>query len=317
MQASSEDMMSAIADFHVKTRVLQLSSIHDPQFGLTSKYNVYSHDQVPIGLADSNGTTVHDKGDYHVYDAVGKDTDTKRFCTLNLFGAMQYREDGLNIPKPHLVFQGKFQPGKDWHDQEEVSQWDSRVVVSFQENAWVDGRTHRYGLKEVLGPINDILVKEDMQGVAFEDNLSSHVMQATLDFWENDPSLSNFIAPQFLPARMTDIVQVIDRHIGIIYKRAVYRAMRAEYMRRLREAVKNAGRKRKRDEEEVTVKALTPREKRIIITKAIADCHAKLTQATCDTYYRAFIATATWMPVSHMYDDPVLKAATVPVEESL
>ncbi len=308
MKASSDEMMSAIADFHIKTRVLQLSSIHDTNFGFTSPENVFSHDQVPLELSDSGGKSVHMKGDYHVYDSVGKGSDTKRFCTLNLFGAMQHREDGKNVPKPHLVFQGKSQPGCDWHDKEEVALWDSRVVVSFQENAWVDGETHRYGLKEVLGPINDHLVEEDMQGVTFEDNLSAHVMQATMDFWENNPSLSNFIAPQFLPPGMTDIVQVIDRHIGIIYKRAVYRAMRAELTKRLHEAIAMNGGK----VEGVTIKPLIPREKRIIITKAIGECHEKLTKHTSKTYYRAFIATATWMPVRHLYET----GSFIPDEES-
>lgn len=128
MPATSEEMMTSIADFHIRTRVLQLSRIRDPHFGFTSPFYVYSHDQVPLELANSRAKTVHDKGDYHVYDAVGKDNDAKRFCTLNLFGAMQYRADGLNVPKPHSVFQGKFQPGCDWHDKEEVALWDSRVL---------------------------------------------------------------------------------------------------------------------------------------------------------------------------------------------
>lgn len=183
----------------------------------------------------------------------------------------------------------------------------SRVVVSFQENAWVDGPTHRYGLKEVLGPINAHLVEEDMQGVAFEDNLSAHKMESTMQFWGSDPSVSNFIPTQFLPAKLTDIVQVIDRDIGIIYKRAVYHACRVEYMRRFREAEANAV-----DRKPPMTKPMTPREKRIITTKAIADCHAKLTKSTSNTYYRAFIATATWTPVSRMYDDPVLMATTAP-----
>ena len=82
--------------------------------------------------------------------AIGKDGDVKRFCTLNLFGAMWNREDGLNIPNPHLVFEAScFKNSSEWHDQEEVSLWDTRVVVSFQENAWVDAQTHMFGLKEV------------------------------------------------------------------------------------------------------------------------------------------------------------------------
>jgi len=43
---------------------------------------------------------------------------------------------------------------------------------------------------------------------------------------------------------------------------------------------------------------MTPSEKRIIITKAIGECHRQLTAS--GIYDRAFIATATWMPVWHL-----------------
>ena len=81
--------------------------------------------------------------------------DEKRFCSLNLTLPMELHEaiknvdtiHGLdniyNYPKAHIVFKAKkFQTADDWHDQEERQQWDPRVIVSFQENAWVDTVTH-------------------------------------------------------------------------------------------------------------------------------------------------------------------------------
>eukprot|EP00986_Skeletonema_menzelii_P014343 scaffold9453_cov75-Skeletonema_menzelii.AAC.1 len=62
------------------------------------------------------------------------------------------------------------------------------------------------------------------------------------------------------------------------------------------------------------VETLTPCEKRVIITKAIGDCHAKLTSPGCKTYWRAFIATGSWMPVYHMFEDAT--SNEVPVEET-
>ena len=135
----------------------------------------------------------------------------------------------------------------------------------------------------------------------FEDNLSSHKTEAVLKFWETE--LKNFLPPQFVPANLTDIIQVIDRHIGIIYKRAVYRAIRIELIGRLREARVASG-----GADGVTIKALTPREKRIIITKAIGDCHTRLTHHLCKTYERAFIATATWTPVYHLLEATIGEA---------
>jgi hypothetical protein len=53
-----------------------------------------------------------------------------------------------------------FQTADDWHDQEKASKWDKRVVVTFQDKAWVDSCTHFCGLWEVLGPVNDASVLE-------------------------------------------------------------------------------------------------------------------------------------------------------------
>jgi len=178
MIGTEEEKMASIKEYHLRTRCLQLSGNKDPVYGLTSPYYAISHDQVPLELADSNGSTMNTTGCPYVYDAIGKDSDVKRFCTLSLFEAMRNREDGLNIPMPHLVFEGAFRPGSEWHDQEEVSLWDDRVVVSFQPNAWVDAPTHMFGLKMVLGPINAHLGSIGMKGVTFEDNVSA---QKTLE----------------------------------------------------------------------------------------------------------------------------------------
>ena len=148
-------------------------------------------------------------------------------------------------------------------------------------------------LVQVLGPINSLLESEGMMGVTFEDNLSSHKTLEVLRFWKTH--LKNFVGPRFVPANLTDIIQVIDRHIGIIYKRAVYKAIRVELQKRLRQAREAAG-----GADGITIKALIPREKRIIITKAVSDCHERLTHHLCKTYERAFIATGTWMPVYHL-----------------
>lgn len=62
-----------------------------------------------------------------------------------------------NLPKPHVVFKAaKFQTADEWYYQEEASKWDSHVVASFQENAWVDAQTHMYGLQAVLGLVSDV-----------------------------------------------------------------------------------------------------------------------------------------------------------------
>ena len=56
-----------------------------------------------------------------------------------------------------------------------------------------------------------------------------------------------------------------------------------------------------RSSEGVTVPALTPRERRILITREIGNCHRRLMKTS--VWKRAFIATATWMPVWHLMKD--------------
>ena len=84
-------------------------------------------------------------------------------------------------------------------------------------------------------PVNDILEGTSLKGVIFEDNVSSHQTDAVFAYFRDQ--LPNFIDPFFLPARMTMIIQVIDRHIGIQYKRAVYIALRKVIMERLNAAL--------------------------------------------------------------------------------
>ena len=83
------NMIDAIRDFHLATRVLQLSERNDSEYGFTSLANVYSHDQVPIALCSSYIKTVDDKGTDEVYDATAKRRDLKRFCSLNLFAPLR------------------------------------------------------------------------------------------------------------------------------------------------------------------------------------------------------------------------------------
>ena len=47
---------------------------------------------------------------------------------------------------------------------------------------------------------------------------------------------------------------------------------------------------------------MSPKEKRILITKIIGHVHEEITSST--SYYRAFIATCTWMPVGHLVNHP-------------
>ena len=120
---------------------------------------MYSHDQVPIEMCSSLSKTVNNKGLAEVYDCIGYDKDVKRFYILIFCAQMLLRADKENLSPPHVIFHGTFKDGDDWHDSDEISKWDERVVVSFRKNPWVDAKTHKLGLQNMLGPTKKFLEK--------------------------------------------------------------------------------------------------------------------------------------------------------------
>ena len=86
----------------------------------------------------------------------------------------------------------------------------------------------------------------------------------------------------FYPPDLTQVLQPIDRHIGIQYKTAVYKIIRSVSMKKIREGKNPA------------TEGLSPAKKRILITRAVADTHERLAQS--NAFRRSFIATGTWLP---------------------
>ena len=55
---------------------------------------------------------------------------------------MKVEEDLSNLPKPGVIFIAtKFIIADDWNDPPAL--WDDGVLVSFQENSWVDSTTYQ------------------------------------------------------------------------------------------------------------------------------------------------------------------------------
>ena len=127
-----------------------------------------------------------------------------------------------------------------------------------------------------------------MIGVQFEDNLSSHKTPESKSAWIT--SLPQFRPPRYYPPRLTGVVQAIDRHLGIHYKRGVYKDVREECLRRMRAAGPG-----------VRPEPMTAAERRILITKSVANTHDRLWRTGMFT--RAFIATGTWLPINHLVLD--------------
>lgn len=233
-----------------------------------------------------------------IVDSVGKDCDLKRHSTAALHVPMMPIRDPddatryLNLHPVHCIFANKFCPGEDFTGagEEEGSlereAWDPRVTVSMQEKAWMDGKTNTYAIKMTKDMHDDLVKHGFTTGMLIEDNLGSHSTPIVIKAW--DEYLPNWVKKLY-PKGLTWGLQVVDRHIGIQYKRAVYIGLRKEMMKNIR-ALK-AGE---------LPPAFTARQKRILITKILADKHEEL--AATDTFFNAFIRTGTWLPLDGSMD---------------
>ena len=97
-------------------------------------------------------------------------------------------------------------------------------------------------------------------------------------------------------------LQPIDRHIGIIYKKAVYTAYRKEMTKRLRRYLTN---QRESNLIPSALRAMSAKDKRILIAMSISETHQHMCSSGSLKLKRAFIATGTWMPVAHLINNNI------------
>ena len=81
------------------------------------------------------------------------------------------------------------------------------------------------------------------------------------------------------PPDLTQALQPVDRHVGIQYKAAVYQAVRDKSMQLIQKC--DGG----------SPSRMKPMEKRILITKVVAETHERL--ALAGAFKRSFLATGT------------------------
>jgi hypothetical protein len=69
-KGSAPKTTNTIYDYHTKCRSHQVSATNDQEFGLTTPYYIYSHDKVPIELANKRQKTFERRGVGKVYNAM-------------------------------------------------------------------------------------------------------------------------------------------------------------------------------------------------------------------------------------------------------
>lgn len=159
-------------------------------------------DQVPLPFVVDQGTTYHTIGNEQVWVSQPSSGLDKRLATLQLC----IRAEGDQNIKPALVFRGK---GNVTFLEKE--NYDERVDVYFQQNAWMDTAVNMQWCNNTLFPG---VGKNDQERVIFADNVS---FQQTRDFHEvcrNEISATVYM----LPDNHTDKIQPIDAGCGRMMK---------------------------------------------------------------------------------------------------
>ena len=204
-QNSPKDKEAAIMNFHRQIREIQLGDGKgdgplEERFGLNAIANV---DQTPLPFSFTKGQTYETTNSSTVWVRGGQSGLDKRQCTIQLtiFADWEPRV------KPFIIFRGK---GKRISMKERL-QYDKKVMVHFQENAWCDEQAMEYWAKYCWKP----KVKEPMLLV-----LDLHKAQKT-DHIQELLTEGCDTTPAFIPAGLTNILQPLDVSYNAPFKERV------------------------------------------------------------------------------------------------
>ncbi len=203
-QKPPSEKEEAIQQFHCQIRKLQIPSDEsdgprEERFGL---HQIANMDQTPLPFSFTSGPTYDTTNTSTVWVRGGASGLDKRQCTVQL----TVFADGEPRVKPLLIFRGK---GTRISFREQL-QYDKRVVVKFQPNAWCDQAIMEYWVKHVWKP------KVDEESLLI---LDVHSAQKTDEIKELLRKCDT--TPVFVPAGCTGIVQPLDVSYNAPFKKKV------------------------------------------------------------------------------------------------
>lgn len=138
-QRQPSELENVIEEFHK-----QIRSFGGEKKGVLSQHelqDIVIMDQTPLPFTFNKGKGYDDKGTKTVWHCGAASGLEKRQCTVQL----TILADGKTYVKPLVIFSSK---GLRISDKEK-KQYDSRVVVHFQENAWCDEKIMMYWIKSI------------------------------------------------------------------------------------------------------------------------------------------------------------------------
>ena len=142
--------MSSIQHFHRSLRKAlktkrgrnPTAKIH-PKWGRWLPQNRYNVDQVPLPFINDQDKNIRGKGADQVWVSQPSSGHDKREAPLQLC----IRATGSQTVRPVIVFRGK-----EKLSPEELSKYDKRIEVYFQENGWMDRKVNNEWTERTLIP---------------------------------------------------------------------------------------------------------------------------------------------------------------------
>ena len=280
-QQTSIEKIVVIQEFHRELRKAvqskrRRSPSFDKKWGRWLPTNRWNVDQVPLPFINEQETTYADKGSRAVWVAQPSSGLDKRQATLQLM----IRAEGEQTVKPTVVFRGA---GK--VSSAEVEEYDKRVHVLFQKNAWMDEATNMKWVNEVLIPgISD----KKNENILFADNVSFQLLEG---FHQVCRKKANMIV-YMLPPNQTDKVQPIDQGEGYLMKKKI-----GECLDSWLENEKNL------EEWNSTISA---KKRRVLLTRWVGEAWQDLNQKYASTRRKLVLKTGCLMTADGTDDDEIM-----------
>ena len=140
-QQAPSDLEHKIREFHLHIRQLAKRGEAKGEIGQYELRDIANVDQTPLPFTFNKGKGYDDKGTSTVWHRGHASGLEKRQCTVQL----TVFADGKARVKPLLIFRGKGLRIA----AAETRQYDGRVVVRFQENAWCDEEMMKFWIRSM------------------------------------------------------------------------------------------------------------------------------------------------------------------------
>ena len=285
-QSHPETLRVNIQQFHryirrmaIKTKQ-DLAGKQDGAIGPSNLSDIANMDQTPLEFCfNTNGATYETKGEKTVWTRTTGSGHEKRQCTVQL----TVFADGEPRIKPLLIFKGT---GRRIPDKE-LKQYDPRVVVKFQENAWCDENMMIYWVRHLWNSQSTFFSTNGKRSrLLVYDQHRAQTTKKVKDILQNECKTTLVL----VPPGATSKVQPLDVAVNSEFKKAVDR-LATEAMTR--------------NPDQFLTGTVTASERRIFFTKWTGQAWQDVSRRLRDTIIRSFVKCGIALPTSGQRDNEI------------